>query len=136
MVPRCLLCMVIRQPIDIIPRVLTPIVATSEEGLREWLQDWEREGYGYWAITLLQSEDVAGFWRSKTYDLARSRCVKPVLSVHSCCMGPGICQRNGTESGRACAKAYAIFACGCSYKREEHCSSIRVAERAGLQRCS
>ncbi len=33
-------------------------LVTSEETLREWLQGWESEGYGYWAITLQQSEDV------------------------------------------------------------------------------
>jgi [ribosomal protein S5]-alanine N-acetyltransferase len=38
-----------------------PDRATSEEALRAWLQEWECEGYGYWAITPLQSENVLGF---------------------------------------------------------------------------
>lgn len=38
-----------------------PDLATSEEALRSWCQHWEEYGFGYWAVTLPQSENIIGF---------------------------------------------------------------------------
>lgn len=38
-----------------------PDLATSEESLRFWLQHWEVFGFGYWAVTFPQSENIIGF---------------------------------------------------------------------------
>jgi ribosomal-protein-alanine N-acetyltransferase len=38
-----------------------PDLATSEEMLRECLQHWETYGFGYWAVTFPQSENIIGF---------------------------------------------------------------------------
>lgn len=49
-----------------------PDLATSEETLRLWCQQWEEYGFGYWAVTLPQAETILGFggvrhlvWRSR-----------------------------------------------------------------------
>ena len=49
-----------------------PDIATSEEKLRLWIQNWEEYGFGYWAVTLPQTEDILGFggvrhliWRNR-----------------------------------------------------------------------
>lgn len=34
---------------------------TSVRTLRSWLEQWEREGFGYWAVTLPGAEEVSGF---------------------------------------------------------------------------
>ena len=38
-----------------------PDLATSEEMLRECLHHWEIYGFGYWAVTLPQKENIIGF---------------------------------------------------------------------------
>jgi [ribosomal protein S5]-alanine N-acetyltransferase len=38
-----------------------PGVATSEATLRGWLQQWEDDGFGYWAVTLPSVLEVVGF---------------------------------------------------------------------------
>ncbi|HEY6541304.1 MAG TPA: GNAT family N-acetyltransferase [Ktedonobacteraceae bacterium] len=38
-----------------------PDLATSEEMLRECLQPWEKYGFGYWAVTFPQPENIIGF---------------------------------------------------------------------------
>ncbi len=38
-----------------------PDLATSEETLRCWMQHWENSGFGYWAVTLSQTEYILGF---------------------------------------------------------------------------
>jgi RimJ/RimL family protein N-acetyltransferase len=43
------------------PGSVSPSLRDSEETLRQWMQQWEVEGFGYWAVTLLDAEDVIGF---------------------------------------------------------------------------
>ncbi len=38
-----------------------PDLATSEQVLRRWLQDWEDNGYGYWAVVRPPAEEIIGF---------------------------------------------------------------------------
>ncbi|MGH2497009.1 MAG: GNAT family N-acetyltransferase, partial [Ktedonobacteraceae bacterium] len=38
-----------------------PDLATSEEALQDWCQHWEENGFGYWAVTLPQTENIIGF---------------------------------------------------------------------------
>lgn len=38
-----------------------PDRATSEATLRSWMQAWDEDGFGYWAVTLTDQEDVIGF---------------------------------------------------------------------------
>lgn len=43
------------------PAAPHPNLATSEEMLRSCLHHWEVYGFGYWAITLAQEEQIIGF---------------------------------------------------------------------------
>lgn len=54
------------------PSSVSPSLRDSEETLRQWMRQWETEGFGYWAISLLDSGDVIGFggvrrmvWRNR-----------------------------------------------------------------------
>lgn len=38
-----------------------PDVASSEQRLRGWLEQWKKDGYGYWAAILPQTEQILGF---------------------------------------------------------------------------
>jgi ribosomal-protein-alanine N-acetyltransferase len=110
-----------------------PDLATSEETLREWLQGWDREGYGYWAITLLQSEAILGFggvrhmvWRDKD-----------VLNLYyrftPASWGQGYASEMASTAV-ALARKYIPYMPVIARTREKNIAAIRVAERAGLQR--
>ncbi|MGH2502759.1 MAG: GNAT family N-acetyltransferase [Ktedonobacterales bacterium] len=54
------------------PSSVSPSLRDSEETLRVWMRQWEAEGFGYWAVTLPDSDDVIGFggvrrmaWRNR-----------------------------------------------------------------------
>ena len=38
-----------------------PDLATSEETLQSWCRHWQDHGFGYWAVTFPQSENIIGF---------------------------------------------------------------------------
>lgn len=44
-----------------------PDLATSEATLGRWLQQWDEYGFGYWAVTLPQQEQVIGFGGVRRY---------------------------------------------------------------------
>jgi [ribosomal protein S5]-alanine N-acetyltransferase len=110
-----------------------PDLATSEETLHKWLQGWESEGYGYWAITLLDAEDVLGFggvrrivWRDREVLNLYYRFI-PEAWGHGYASEMAI-------TAVALARKYMPYWPVVARTREKNVAAIRVAERAGLQR--
>ena len=110
-----------------------PDVATSEKVLQEWLQGWEREGYGYWAITLSQSEDVVGFggvrrviWRDRDVLNLYYRLIPAIW-------GRGYASEMA-QMAVVLARKHMPLLPVVARTREKNIASMRVAERAGLRR--
>jgi [ribosomal protein S5]-alanine N-acetyltransferase len=111
-----------------------PDRATSEAALRVWVQDWEREGYGYWAITLLQSENVLGFG-GVSHMIWRDRDVLNLYyRLTPAAWGQGYASEMA-QKAVALARKHMPSLPVVARIRENNRASIRVAERAGLQRC-
>ena len=115
------------------PRGPDPDLSTSEETLRRWLQDWENDGYGYWAVTFPHAEDVIGFggigrftWRDRD-----------ALNLYYR-LTPGVWGRGyATELARAAvnfARTYLPQLPVVARTRPGNIASIRTAEKAGLRR--
>lgn len=110
-----------------------PDVATSEEMLRQCLQHWQVYGFGYWAVTLPQEENIIGFggvehvvWRHRD-----------VLNLYYR-FTPGAWGKGyATELARtavALAREHLPPWPVIARTRVENIASIRTAERAGLLR--
>lgn len=110
-----------------------PDLATSEAALRDWLQQWQADGYGYWAVTLPPATDVVGFggvrriiWRDRDVLNLYYRLVPAVW-------GHGY----AAELARVAvglARTHLPQLPVVARTRPENLPSTRTAERAGLLR--
>ena len=110
-----------------------PDLATSEEKLQSWLRHWEEMGFGYWAVTLLQPENIIGFggvehrvWRERD-----------ILNLYYRFTPSAWGHGYATEVARtavALAQKHLPQWPVVARTRERNIASIRTAERAGLSR--
>lgn len=110
-----------------------PDLATSVRALEEWTRQWEREGYGYWAVTPAGTEEVRGFggvrrivWRDR--DMANL-----YYRLAPGAWGQGYAAELAREAVRL-ARVYLPHLPVVARVRAENIPSIRTAERAGLER--
>ena len=110
-----------------------PDRATSDEALRVWLQDWECEGYGYWAITLSSSENILGFGGVRRIMWRGRDVLNLYYRLTPSAWGQGYASEMAQEAvmlARRHMPSLPVIA----RTRTNNVASIRVAERAGLQR--
>lgn len=110
-----------------------PDLATSEAALREWITQWQKDSYGYWAVAVLPDPEIVGFggvrrieWRDRE-----------VLNLYYRLV-PGIWGRGyATELARTAmslARVHLPHLPVVARTRPANLPSIRTAERAGLSR--
>jgi RimJ/RimL family protein N-acetyltransferase len=108
-------------------------LAASEERLREWLQQWQEDGLGYWALAVPPDSEIFGFggvrriiWQGQTV-LNLYYKIQPAIWRHG----------YATELARAAislAQAHLPHFPIIARTRPDNLASQRTAERAGLLR--
>lgn len=115
------------------PRDPDPDLSTSEEDLRRWLQNWEEDGYGYWAVTLLEVEDVIGFGGIRRFAWRDRDVLNLYYRFTPAAWGHGYASemaRKAVSMARRHLPQFPVVA----RTRTANIPSIRTAEKAGLQR--
>lgn len=107
--------------------------ATSEETLRLWSQQWEEYGFGYWAVTLPQGENIIGFGGVRHLVWRERDVLNLYYRFTPSAWGHGYATelaRTAVHLARKHLPQWPIIA----RTRAENAASIRTAERAGLLR--
>lgn len=110
-----------------------PDLATSEEMLRECLHHWEVYGFGYWAVTLLQEENIIGFGGVEHWVWRDRDVLNLYYRFTPSAWGQGYATeltRMAVTLARKHLPPWPVIA----RTRAENTASIRTAERAGLVR--
>jgi ribosomal-protein-alanine N-acetyltransferase len=112
-----------------------PDLTASEARLREWLQQWQEDGYGYWALAVPPDPAVLGFGGVRRIIWQRQTILNLYYKLQ-----PAIWRRGyATELARAAvglAQAYLPHLPIIARTRPDNLASQRTAERAGLLRRS
>jgi RimJ/RimL family protein N-acetyltransferase len=110
-----------------------PDLAASKARLREWLQQWQEDGFGYWALAVPPDSAVMGFggvrriiWQSQTV-LNLYYKLQPAIWRHG--YGAELA-RTAVGLAQTRLPQMPIMA----RTRSENIASQRTAERAGLLR--
>ena len=110
-----------------------PDLTTSEKTLREWLQNWESEGYGYWAVIRLQAQDILGFGGIRHIVWRDRDVLNLYYRLTPAAWGQGYASEMA-QTAVALARKHMPSLPVIARTREKNVAAIRVAERAGLQR--
>ena len=110
-----------------------PNLAASEEYLQRWMQHWQDNGYGYWAVTLPETKDILGFggvmrlhWRERDVLNLYYRFTPSVW-------GHGYATELA-QTAVTLAQTHLPHLPVIARTRPENSPSTRTAERAGLHR--
>jgi RimJ/RimL family protein N-acetyltransferase len=110
-----------------------PDFATSEKELHDWMQQWQDEGYGYWAVTVPTTNQIIGFGgvrRLRRYE-------RDVLNLYyrftPSTWGHGYATEMAVKAV-ALARKYLPHLPVIARVRPGNLASMRVAEHVGLVR--
>src|SRR5215469_6324787 len=112
-----------------------PDFATSEEVLRQWLRQWDDDGFGYWAVTLAIDPTVIGFGGVRRITWHDRDILNLYYRLAPAAWGHGYATetaRAAVELARSHLPALPIVA----RVRSVNIPSVLTAERAGLVRRS
>ena len=107
--------------------------ATSEVTLESWIQAWDEDGFGYWAVTLQGQEDVIGFGGVRRFPWRDGHILNLYYRFTPSAWGHGYASEMACAAislARAHLPRTPVFA----RVRAINLPSIRTAERAGLLR--
>ena len=110
-----------------------PDLATSEEMLGECLQHWEASGFGLWAATRVQEEQIIGFGGVEHRIWREREVLNLYYRLTPSAWGQGYAielAQTAVSLARTCLPQWPIVA----RTRANNLPSIRTAERAGLIR--
>jgi RimJ/RimL family protein N-acetyltransferase len=113
------------------PVVLAPDLTASEEWLHGWLQQWQEDGYGYWALTLPPAAEVVGFGGVRRVIWREGAVLNLYYRLRPTVWGHGYATemaRTAVALARASLPHLPILA----RIRPANLPSQRTAERAGL----
>ena len=110
-----------------------PDQAASEERLREWLQQWQEDGYGYWMATAPPAPEVVGFGGVRRITWGDRQALNLYYRLAPSVWGQGY----ATELARTAvglARVHLPHLPVIARTRASNRASMRTAERAGLLR--
>lgn len=108
-------------------------LATSEEVLRDWIEHWEEDGYGYWAVAMPPAAEVVGFGGVRRIRWRDREVLNQYYRLTPTVLGYGYASelaKTAVDLARAHLPHLPIVA----RTRPENTASTRVAERSGLAR--
>jgi|SRR5579871_394875 RimJ/RimL family protein N-acetyltransferase len=111
-----------------------PDLATSEATLRRWLDQWDEEGYGYWAVALQQTQDeVIGFGGVRRFVWRERDIANLYYRLTPAVWGNGYAAEVA-QAAVQFARAHLSHLPVVARIRAANIPSLRTAERSGLLR--
>jgi RimJ/RimL family protein N-acetyltransferase len=110
-----------------------PDLAASEEALRDWIERWREDGYGYWAVAVAPATAIVGFGGVRRFSWRGREALNLYYRLAPAVWDHGY----ATELAQAAvglARAHLPHLPVIARTRPANLASIRVAERAGLAR--
>ncbi len=110
-----------------------PDLATSEKMLRTWLQQWQDDGYGYWAVVLPSINEIIGFGGLRHFEWNERNMLNLYYRFTPSAWGHGYATEMALMAvtlARKYLPHYPVLA----RVRPGNVASMRVAEHAGLMR--
>lgn len=110
-----------------------PDLAASEAALRYWLQQWQDDGFGYWAVAVPPDHEVAGFGGVRRIEWRGREVLNLYYRLAPAAWGRGY----ATELALTAVSLVRVnlpHLPVVARTRSANLPSIRTAERAGLSR--
>lgn len=108
-------------------------LATSERTLQRWLQHWETYGFGYWAVKLVQTQEIIGFGGVKHFICHNHDVLNLYYRFTPAAWGQGYATQLA-KTALALARAHLPQWPVVARIRPQNTASIRIAEHIGLLR--